>query len=91
MVVVNALDYDQIRMEKVEEVKTPLNQVFKALVRADMLRPMLTDSVFGKEKYDPTNACEFDKEMVGHSIQECVAFRSELQKSTDLSQIEFHE
>ncbi|XP_017637389.1 uncharacterized protein LOC108479354 [Gossypium arboreum] len=70
---------------EVAEVKTPLRQVWKEMVKRGLI---VLDS--RKASEGERNCCEFHNE-VGHEIQECVGFRALVQNMIDNKEMEFYQ
>ena len=70
---------------QVNNVKTPMENVYKALVLAKTLRPEEGKMMKGEEQngtvYDCY--CQYHVDLVGHTTQNCVEFRKMVQDLID--------
>ncbi|XP_017972497.1 PREDICTED: uncharacterized protein LOC108661122 [Theobroma cacao] len=87
---VNAIEGEVYVKRNSREVETPMDKVFKALVKTDMLEvwpkcPHVNDSRDIQGPY-----CLYHKGCMGHLIQDCSSFQKKVQRMMDESRIEFY-
>ncbi|XP_017970375.1 PREDICTED: uncharacterized protein LOC108660636 [Theobroma cacao] len=87
---VNAIEGEMNVKRNIREVETPMEKMFKALVKACMLEvwPERLDMNDLRDIQGPY--CLYHKGCVGHLIQDCSSFLKEVQKMMDESKIEFY-
>ncbi|XP_017970433.1 PREDICTED: uncharacterized protein LOC108660684 [Theobroma cacao] len=87
---VNAIEGEMNVKRNIRKVETPMEKVFKALVKACMLEvwPKRLDMNDSRDIQGPY--CLYHKGCVGHLIQDCSSFRKEVQRMMDESKIEFY-
>ena len=90
---INALTEDSTGSvkTKISNVKTPLKNVYKALLLAKILQLEETKMIKGEEQSGTVNNqyCQYHASLVGHVIQDCAEFRKRVQDLIDKKEIEF--
>ncbi|XP_017972499.1 PREDICTED: uncharacterized protein LOC108661125 [Theobroma cacao] len=87
---VNAIEREVYVKRNIRKVETPMEKVFEALVKANMLKVW---SEYPNVNYSgdiQRLCCLYHKGCVGHLIQDCSSFRKEVQRMMDESRIEFY-
>ncbi|XP_022764236.1 uncharacterized protein LOC111309440 [Durio zibethinus] len=88
---VNAIGEEHERHVKKEvvDIKTPLDQLFDVLRKADMMQLVSPHSYHGA--YIAGTSCKYHSGARGHSIETCKQFHREVQKLLNSHQIEVYE
>ncbi|XP_017970441.1 PREDICTED: uncharacterized protein LOC108660692 [Theobroma cacao] len=87
---VNAFEGELYVKRNIWEVETPMQKVFEALVKADMLEVWLECPDVNDSRDIQGPYYLYHKGCVGHLIQDCSSFRKEVQRMMDESRIEFY-
>ncbi|XP_017979875.1 PREDICTED: uncharacterized protein LOC108662802 [Theobroma cacao] len=87
---VNAVEGEVYVKRNIREVETPMQKVFEALVKVDMLEVWPECSDVNDLGNIQGPYCLYHKGCVGHLIQDCSFFRKEVQRMIDESRIEFY-
>ncbi|EOY00162.1 Uncharacterized protein TCM_009817 [Theobroma cacao] len=87
---VNAIEGELYVKRNIWEVETPMQKVFEALVKADMLEVWLECPDVNDSRDIQGPYYLYHKGCVGHLIQDCSSFRKEVQRMMDESRIEFY-
>lgn len=64
----------------ISEIRTLMRVIFKVLIKFDVIKTVSPKPRMQLYGFEATKKCEYHQREIGHDIEECVAFKAEVQR-----------